>query len=627
MFFRKLFILVLVLIVQKEDRLFAQRDTSFPLPQVTIGAASLRDGMTGERVEHFDTVLLAQSGGLDLGTLLVLQGNIYIKSYGLGSLATSSMRGGSAGQTAITWNGIPLQSPMLGLTDLALLPVFLTDEVSVHYGSSGAQWGSGAVGGRIALQNKRPVIPGWRFGLQGGAGSYGAENIQLKGQYNRGKWAAVTRILYSDAVNNFPWRTNDTLPEKRQTNATARQYGVLQDVYWQITPHQQLEGHFWHQNNDRQIPPTATQNKSLARQYDQATRSTVQWKYFFPKHTLFIKGAYLTENIDYQDDQIKLRALSNFKTRFAEMEDRWVINQWWTVQTGLNYAGYSARADGYKTGVKEQRGAGFASLQLHKGHWEIQTNLRQEWIDGHVIPLMPSFGGQYFITPFLSIKAKSARQYRLPTLNDRYWQPGGNPDLLPESGWSHEGGLVVALASGLEYAATVYHRRVQNWILWSQADGQPFWSSNNITEVFSRGIEQQLRYGFSWKKMQVDGNINYDYTRSTNEKALLKPKLAPGEQLLYVPVHQASGGISVRFKKISFQYRHRYSGAVKGINEKVPAYDIGFVRCQIAWQHAPGAGTFFIQSDNLWNKNYRVVERRPMPGRNYQVGASFQFYQ
>ena len=607
--------------------LFAQQDTVYPLPPVIIGAASLRDGMTGERMQRFDTALLAQSAGMDLGSLLALQGNIYIKSYGLGSLSTSAMRGGSASQTAITWNGVPLQSPMLGLTDLALLPVFLADEVSVHYGSSGAQWGSGAVGGRIALQNKRPETPGWRIGLQAGAGSFGHGNVQVKGQYSHRKWAAVTRVLYNNATNNFPWSINDTLPEKIQTNAAAQQLALLQDLYWQITPRQQVEAHFWWQNNDREIPPTSTQNKSVARQFDEARRATLQWKYFFQRNTLSFKSAYTAEAIDYQDEQINLRALSHFETQLVEVEDRWAIHRRLSLQTGVNYTGHTARADGYKNGVSELRGAVFAVLQFQAGRWETQANLRQEWVDGRPVPLIPAAGSEFKATSFLSFKAKSARQSRLPTLNDRYGKPGGNPNLLPENGWSHEAGWVFRPVAGLEYQATAFHRRIRNWILWSQTEGQSFWSSNNITSVFSRGIEQQICYGFGWKKIRFQGNAAYDYTRSTNETALSKPQLAAGEQLLYAPVHQAGAGLSLHYKKVMLQYRHRYSGAVKGINERVPDYNIGFARCQISWRHQHAAGLFFIQTDNLWNKNYRVVERRPMPGRSYQTGVSIQFFQ
>ena len=40
----------------------------------------------------------------------------------------------------------------------------------------------------------------------------------------------------------------------------------------------------------------------------------------------------------------------------------------------------------------------------------------------------------------LTIRAQVARGYRVPTLNDRYWIPGGNPDVVPEDAIHFEGG-------------------------------------------------------------------------------------------------------------------------------------------------------------------------------------------
>ena len=35
---------------------------------------------------------------------------------------------------------------------------------------------------------------------------------------------------------------------------------------------------------------------------------------------------------------------------------------------------------------------------------------------------------------------------RMPTLNDRFWRPGGDPDLRPERGWNADAGLAWAPA-------------------------------------------------------------------------------------------------------------------------------------------------------------------------------------
>jgi hypothetical protein len=74
---------------------------------------------------------------------------------------------------------------------------------------------------------------------------------------------------------------------------------------------------------------------------------------------------------------------------------------------------------------------------------------------------------------------------------------------------------------------------------------------------------------------------------------------------------------------------------VSGVNEAVPAYNLGFcnIAYQMHWGKQPPPAlvpyrfgcTLFFHADNIWNVSYRVVERRPMPGRSFRVGVFFQF--
>lgn len=67
-------------------------------------------------------------------------------------------------------------------------------------------------------------------------------------------------------------------------------------------------------------------------------------------------------------------------------------------------------------------------------------------------------------------KASVARNHRYPTLNDRYYQPGGNPDLRPEHGFTCDGGVSFAaggrgeglLAAGRSNALRLAYRRLDS---------------------------------------------------------------------------------------------------------------------------------------------------------------------
>lgn len=599
-------------------------DSLYALPPVTIGALSLRGTGPGEQVYAFDSIQLRAATHGSLADLLNGASGAYIKSYGLGSLATSSLRGAAAAQTAVTWNGIPLQSPMLGLIDLALLPVVAADQAAIQYGSNGASWGSGAVGGVLAFSNQTPDRAGLQLRIGSAAGSWGFHSHQGVAKWMYGKWSGATRLFFQSAQNDFPTAKGP------QTNAAALQKGLIQELYFRPTPAQLWSLHCWTQANDRQIPPTATQTKSLAQQQDSVFRSTLQWRWSPKRATLQARTAFFREKINYNDEQIRLQAPSRFDLLLLETEYHLRWNRYLQFQAGANHSTWNAVADGYEQGVREQRQSVFLLLRASYRSLQAQFSARQEWQDGRAVPFIPGLGLEYSLFKKISLQARVNRHFRLPTLNDRFWMPGGNPDLLPETGWNQELGWKWECAKGVVWIGAVYHRLIQNWILWSAVGNSPFWSSNNITSVRSRGLEQTLQWHKTLgKHWQYQLQAGYYLTRSTNEIALSKPRMEAGEQLVYVPVHQGFISLFLQRKNLTFQYRHRFTGKVRGIAEAVPAYDLGWVRVEQQFLRSSTRHSWrislFLLSDNAWNREYRVIERRPMPGRSIQAGLNFTF--
>ncbi|MEL6718809.1 MAG: Plug domain-containing protein, partial [Bacteroidota bacterium] len=141
-----------VLSILFASKLLGQERT-LELDSVVVAASKLRSENIGGQSQKWSTQELNLSAVSNVADLLQQESNTFIKSYGLGSLATSSIRGGSAGHTLVLWNGLPLQSPMLGLLDLSLLPLNAVEEVSLQKGGNTALWGSGAIGGTVGLNN------------------------------------------------------------------------------------------------------------------------------------------------------------------------------------------------------------------------------------------------------------------------------------------------------------------------------------------------------------------------------------------------------------------------------------------------------------------------------------------
>ncbi len=608
----------------------AQADTSLLLPTLEVSATPLRSTAAGERTEQWDSAQIATYAHSSLGELLSRETGIFIKNYGAGSLATPSVRGGSAGHTAVVWNGFALQSPMLGLLDFSLLPTHFADDIELRYGGNSAGWGSGAIGGTIALRNRPAYKQPLSLTLRSLIGSFGRRDLQFQAKYGGKQLAGSTRLFHQQADNDFPYHIRPDLPERRQSNAAFRQRGLLQEFYWKLHPGQQLGLQVWWQEGDRDIPPLTTQTRSAASQKDKVLRSALHWRRNGPRSVLQARVGFFREYIDFRDELTGLRAESRFWSLVGEVEGQWQLTRSQQIQAGINHTFTRAFADGYAEPPEQYQAALFGAFRQKLGAWQLQLNGRQGLADGALIPFVGSLGAKGRVLHWLSLRAKISRNYRLPTLNDRYWRPGGNPELKPEQGWSQEAGIQTNWTFDkhqFEYSITAFNRNIQNWILWSIAGNANYWSAQNIAEVWSRGIEQRIGWTFSSGSFQTKISGGCDFIRSTNQRAIESPRIEAGSQLIYTPEHRAFGQLQLRWKGLEAAYQHSYTSEVSSLTEPLPGYQLGHLRLSYTLEGAPLGGALFFRIENLWDASYRIVERRPMPGRHYQTGLRLQFSQ
>jgi vitamin B12 transporter len=598
----------------------AQPDSSAAtLPEVQIGALRYREPTPGEKTEAWDSAALKNYAHTNLAELLSRESGVFIKTYGQGSLATSALRGGNAGHTAVLWNGLPLSSPMLGLLDLALLPGSLADRVELHYGGNTALWGSGAVGGHVALQNRPDYERAFALEYGEQAGSFGLRSRDAQIQFARSRWAVKTRFFQQNARNDFPYRLRPELPEKRQEHAKIRQQGFLQELYWRPGPRQQLALHLWRQTAQREIPPLTTQTRSSAGQHDGFLRTALHWQFTEKKWVWQARGACFFENIDYGDTLSGVFAQNNFYTLHVETEARRRLARGHSIQIGANHHYARAEADGYRGPAEQNQTALFGAWNGVWKNLRVQASGRLARVDHRLVPFVPSLNMEYQWRPQLRFSARISRNYRLPTLNERFWTPGGKPDIRPESGWGGEAGLKTRFKN-VQYQFTAYKRHMRDWVLWSILPGENFWSANNITAVDSRGIEQNIRYVLDFRKNTIKISVGHDLARSTVQKQVERPRLTAGEQLIYVPVHQVYGMAEWAACGFVLTYRHRCTGSVRTLSDPLPAYDLGFLSLQYGVRRPNWQAAVFFRLDNAWNTQYRAVERRPMPGRSFVLG-------
>ncbi len=607
--------------------LHSQIDSTISLPSIEVTAERIDLTNIGKHTDHIDSQFIASRHYDNLANLLSLNTALYIRSYGAGTLSTLGIRGGSSSHTQILWNGIPLRNPMIGLVDLALLPTSFIDNAAVHYGGHGAAFGSGAVGGLISLGNDQ-IRANDKIAIGLSIGSWGKREGNIRLDYGFKKFRFSSRAFTQAAENNYKYRLNKESDVRQQVHNRIENFGLLQEVAWIPNRDEQIVGRIWYQYADRQIPPTSTQTTSKAAQQDDNIRASLQWNLQKEKTKWQLKTAWLDEQIDYQDTLILLFTSNRFRTWLAEASFAKHFSQRLHVTGGLYTEIANANSENYDNIADRNQSAVFTSAGYSFSDWYFRIQFREEVTDGVWSPLLFDVAAEYSPLQNLTLKASASRNYRTPTLNDLNWRPGGNPGLVPEEGLTVEGGLYYkSKKQNISSSVTAYTRQIDQWIMWMPPvpGVTNFWSPVNIASVQSRGIEARVKGGWERQETKIELQTGADLTWSTFETPLREFGIDAGEQLFYVPVENIMAGISLSSKKFQIFYTHHWFGMSNGINDDLAASNIASGGTSFGFEALRMKGLIFLQFDNIWDTPYRVIERRPMPGRTFTGGVKFSF--
>lgn len=585
----------------------------------------------GTKVQRLDSATLARYANADLGTLLANETPVFVKSYGQGGLATTSFRGGSANHMAILWNGINIGSPMNGQSDLSLIPLAVADAVEVQYGGATALWGSGALGGSIHLENKP------RFGqgvqLAGGAamGSFGERSQRMRAEVSTERSATTAGLYNSAAVNDFAF-TNGRNKQQRMCNAAFRQYGALLGQQWRMGKADRAGIQYWGQFADREVPPTLHQEQSTAFQVDGSHRVVADWHHTQAAWGTVVRTAWMDERLDWHGASDSAASISRARTLVAEAELRWRPGGAHLLDLGVNGTFADASSAGYPGGIRQRRQALFASYRLRPRHGAITASaaVRQEWLDGRAVPFTGSAGLECRVRPWAVLKAQGARLYRVPAFNDLYWQPGGNPGLLPEDGISGDLGVALQHHRGqwdLRTEITWFNRTVDNWIIW--LPGPAWWSPRNIMRVWSRGLETDSR--IQWKQgrntWQLGAGTNY--VASTNQTAKSRFDEGVDKQLIYVPMYSGNARIGWQRGRCAVVFSGTYTGyrytSTDNRDFLAPYWLLNAHASLRVMGKARWHADAFLQGNNLLGAEYQVVMDRPMPLQGFIAGVNVGF--
>lgn len=640
------------------DSVFHIRGVSIAAEQIFIKEEA------GMKQTHVDSTVLQTKASSSLSDLLSENTSVFIKSHGRGALATASFRGSAPSHTQVSWNGININSPMAGMVDFSLIPVYVIDELDLKHGSASLADRSGGIGGSININNQADWDEKLNVAYIQGIGSYSTFDEFLQLGFGNRKIQSKTRLYHNYSANDYtfvnraianidPESGEITNPVDTNDHANYLRYGLLQELYYRPGNDQIISLKYWGQFADRTIPrPTSYEgpdNSNLNSQEDRDHRVVADWKYYGDKGKFMLRSGYADKKLDYEQMN-QVPGLGLIPAIWSESRQQSLFNTFsytgeiakdfsWEGSMDYNYHLVESADSVSGTGYDGRRNELSAMLAIRKSFNDrvnLNLMLRQEWVDGDRLPFIPFFGMDIRVIQGvdLLLKGNIARNYHLPTLNDLYWQPGGNPDLLPEEGFTVEFGMAYQQDYSnhlLKTELSFYRSQIENWIIWIPSY-RGYWEPCNIRSVLSKGLEYSIQLLGSISEFNYRISGTYGYTSAVNQgDPLIWSDESYGKQLVYIPLHSGNFLVHLGWNNLFLTYQYNaYSERFTTSSNDVSRRD----RLYPYFMNNISAGSIFqlknldlsleLKVYNLFNESYHTVLYRPMPGRNFQLVLKIQ---
>lgn len=586
-------------------------DSIQKLEPVTLWGENVKEYSSGYTQKVLSDSLLQRSNGT-FTSLLENNSLIYFRENGLGMVSSPSFRGTNASQTAVLWNGIPINSMFTGQTDFNTILTGSVDELTIRSGSGSVPFGSGAIGGSILLDNTPKFEQKNHHQVKLGYGSFSTYNGQIRSQL-------VAKDAYVDislegmqSENDFPYPNTSM----RNKNADFYHYSLGLSAGLRKANHRLYFHSNWYEGK-RNFSGTLT---AIARDgyRDYNTRNLLHWEMYLGRWTSSLKLAHLYEEYRYYANKYSNNySFGKSNTLWTDYSMAYRINSKMKLTGIIQYN----KIDGKGTDVQDANRDTGAAILMFSHHlnekWTYGLHLRQEFFNGFSNPFLFALDTKYQLTPYYSLHFNVAKNYRVPTFNDLYWKSGGNESLDPEKSIQFEIGNSWKKENyGISIAAFYIHSKdMLKWVPMGS-----IWRPINLNEVRNYGAEAEAYYSYNWQNHKLRADIAYAYTKAVDQE--LK------KQLIYVPYHKYTASLKYQYKAWSASYQVLFNGQVYTSSDnlgKHKEYDVHQLALEYNYLFGDLYGVVGIRIKNLYDTYYENLPSRPMPGRNFNLYINFNF--
>ena len=579
-----------------------ERPLKLSTVEVTAHRPLKEIGLTKSTV---DSAALKEAVSLSMADILAYNTAIYVKNYGRATLSTVSFRGTSPSHTIVSWNGLPVNSPMLGMTDFSTIPSFFVDGASILHGASSVRISGGGLCGAVRLATGPLDTDGWHATYTQGIGSFHTFDEYGRVGWSDDHWSVSTRVVNSSSRNDYSYTNHDRkeniydsdhniidsyYPRERNRHGAFRDTHLLQEIYYNTLRGSRAGLSVWLTDSRRELPMLSTDYGSAKAysntQRDRAVRAAATWDLSRSDYHIGASAGYIHSSLHYDysrevttDNLVQMtRSRSRVNTFTLHAEGDRSFSRRLMLSASVDAAQHFVKSQdlsssivtsagviqGYDKGRAEVSAAVSARYQPTE-RIGVSATVREEMCGSLVAAPVPALFADWVILPAadLTVRASATRTHKFPTLNDLYFMPGGNPDLKNESGLSWDLGTSASLRHSEKmkstWSLTWFDSHISDWIQWLPTP-KGFFSPRNVKKVHAYGLE--LKGDFDAKfgrdlSLRLDGNLAW--TRSINcGDPLTAADKSVGRQLPYIPEWSSSITGTLEWRSWGLLYKWCY---------------------------------------------------------------------
>lgn len=598
---------------------------------------------------------------------------VQLKDYGgIGGLKTINVRSMGSEHVGVFFDGVEIGNAQNGVVDLGRFSLDNIETISLYNGQKSSIFQPAkdfASASSVYMRTKVPTFAkGKRYNLHATfkTGSFGLANPSLLWEQELSKTIKSSLnadYTYSSGKYRFRYKVINKQDNRGAFDTVAtRQNGDVEFFRIEHGLFGKLKKGEWktkiyYYDSERGYPGAIVRQtpglyKNEDRQWDK--NFFVQGSYaqqIRPRYRTSLVGKYAYDYLHYlsdpkKDEQVVMKVDNKYMLHegYVSSSNLITLTPWWTANLSGDFQWNKMNANLHEF-IYPQRFSGWVALatSIQIDHLKVQASLlgtfihekmkeekqvRKNW-DRYTPTLIASY--QPWLSQELYLRGFYKKIFRMPTFNEIYFAVigSGTSNLKPEYATQYNIGLTYQKSffhpffKDFEGQVDAYYNEIEDKIL-AKPGGQLFrWTMMNIGLVKIKGVDVALAATVEpFKDFLLNTRLNYTYQKAQDYSD--PEEITYKGQISYIPWHSGSAVVSAQYRKWDMSYSFIYSGeryteSANVLINKVLAWYTNDISLGRNFHWGKNDYKVTLEVNNLFNQQYEVVSRYPMPGTNFKV--------